>query len=329
MTPKRRAWLRAASLVAGLAVIATLAWFADPARILDAVRRVTLPALLFACALYVVAWSLRAARWRSLLGATGGGERNAPQLPYGRAVGLTIAGNAANVVLPAKLGDAIRAVAASRLAKLPIERALAAGVADRALDLTAVALLTLLAIALHPVGLSRSFLLPAGLVLAAGAIAAVAGLLYVRARDGASGRFERVERFLRALAEAGADAARRPARTAVLLAASLAVWTLETAIAFTISRAIGLDVAPAAILLAVMLANMAKAVPLTPSGLGTYELAFTEALVVSGVEPSLAATAAILDHGLKNALTLAGGGVSWLLLGPARATEPRAPAPHS
>lgn len=300
------------------AILAALLWWADPARVLDAVRTVTLPALLLASGLYAVAWLFRSARWRALLGDA---------LPMRRAFGLTVAGNAANVVLPAKLGDALRAVAAARLSKTPIERALAAGVADRVFDLSAVAALTLVAVALHPIALSRGFLLPAGLVLVAAAGAVGAGLWYARARRG-SGRLAVVERFLAALAQTAADAGRRPARTLALGAASLVVWTLEATIAFTLARALGLDLAFGAVLLAVMLANMAKAVPLTPSGLGTYEVAFSQVLVVSGVDPVLATAAAFLDHGLKNALTLAAGGVSWLLLGPSRVPEAAATSPQ-
>jgi len=68
--------------------------------------------------------------------------------------------------------------------------------------------------------------------------------------------------------------------------------------------------------LAVSVGNLAKVLPLSQGGIGLYEAAFT-GLVVSttGLPVETALAAAILDHALKNAVTLAGGGVAALALG--------------
>jgi uncharacterized membrane protein YbhN (UPF0104 family) len=61
--------------------------------------------------------------------------------------------------------------------------------------------------------------------------------------------------------------------------------------------------------------NLAKVLPLTPGGVGLYEAAFT--LLVVGLTPlssSVALGAAIVDHAVKNAVTVVGGVVSMLSL---------------
>jgi len=77
---------------------------------------------------------------------------------------------------------------------------------------------------------------------------------------------------------------------------------------------------------------------LAAGGIGLYEAAFT-GLVVSttGLPVETALAAAILDHALKNAVTLAGGGVAALALGlsptagplQATATPDRKPSPET
>ncbi|MFB6195853.1 MAG: lysylphosphatidylglycerol synthase domain-containing protein, partial [Haloplanus sp.] len=66
---------------------------------------------------------------------------------------------------------------------------------------------------------------------------------------------------------------------------------------------------------AVSVGNLAKVLPLSPGGIGLYEAAFT--LLVAGLTPVAGATAfgaAVLDHAVKNLVTVAGGVVSMLAL---------------
>ncbi len=54
--------------------------------------------------------------------------------------------------------------------------------------------------------------------------------------------------------------------------------------------------------------NLAKVLPLSPGGIGLYEAAFT--VFVAGLTPiswEVALGAAILDHAVKNIVTLVGG----------------------
>jgi hypothetical protein len=66
---------------------------------------------------------------------------------------------------------------------------------------------------------------------------------------------------------------------------------------------------------AVSVGNLAKVLPLSPGGIGLYEAAFT--VLVAVLTPATAAVAfaaAVLDHALKNGVTVVGGVVSMLAL---------------
>jgi hypothetical protein len=102
-------------------------------------------------------------------------------------------------------------------------------------------------------------------------------------------------------------------------AASLLIWTLDVLTAALVLAAFGVPTPPATLLavcvFAVSVGNLAKVLPLTPGGVGLYEAAFT--VLVAGLTPigaGVAFAAAVLDHAVKNGVTVAGGVVSMLAL---------------
>ncbi len=115
-----------------------------------------------------------------------------------------------------------------------------------------------------------------------------------------------------------------PRRLGAVFLWSLAVWALDVLTAVLVLAALvgglgGLVPAPTLLAvgaLAVSVGNLAKVLPLSQGGIGLYEAAFT-GLVASatGLPVETALAAAILDHALKNAVTLAGGGTAALAFG--------------
>ncbi|MFB6171999.1 MAG: lysylphosphatidylglycerol synthase domain-containing protein, partial [Haloarculaceae archaeon] len=69
---------------------------------------------------------------------------------------------------------------------------------------------------------------------------------------------------------------------------------------------------------AVSVGNLAKVLPLSPGGIGLYEGAFTLIVVGMTASPELTAAVAlavaVVDHAVKNVVTVAGGVASMLLL---------------
>ncbi|MFC4549048.1 MULTISPECIES: flippase-like domain-containing protein [Halorussus] len=103
-------------------------------------------------------------------------------------------------------------------------------------------------------------------------------------------------------------------------ATSLAIWTLDVVTALLVLSAFPSVELPIPLLagvcfFAVSVGNLAKVLPLSPGGVGLYEGAFT--LLVVGLTPlgwSVALGAAILDHAVKNIVTLVGGVASMFVL---------------
>ncbi len=102
---------------------------------------------------------------------------------------------------------------------------------------------------------------------------------------------------------------------------SLVIWTLDVATAIVVFAAFGIDVTlslTAVAFFAVSVGNLAKVLPLSPGGIGLYEGAFTLIVVGLTTAPALTATTvlaiSVVDHAVKNVVTILGGIVSmaWL-----------------
>ncbi|WP_335999906.1 flippase-like domain-containing protein [Halorientalis halophila] len=102
---------------------------------------------------------------------------------------------------------------------------------------------------------------------------------------------------------------------------SLVIWTLDVVTALIVFAAFGIGVTPylvAVAFFAVSVGNLAKVLPLSPGGIGLYEGAFTIIVVGLTADPELTVLTvlgiSIVDHAVKNLVTVAGGLVSmaWL-----------------
>jgi len=69
------------------------------------------------------------------------------------------------------------------------------------------------------------------------------------------------------------------------------------------------------VVLAIVIGNLIKAVPITPGGIGTYEFFVANIFILAGVAPAEATLIAVIDHLIKNLVTLAGGIISIYLFG--------------
>ena len=107
-------------------------------------------------------------------------------------------------------------------------------------------------------------------------------------------------------------------------ASSLAIWTLDVVTAILVFQAFGtgLPLVPLVALsfFAVSVGNLAKVLPLSPGGIGLYEGAFTLLVVVLApaltgvtVAASVALAVSVVDHAVKNVVTLVGGVASTLV----------------
>ena len=114
----------------------------------------------------------------------------------------------------------------------------------------------------------------------------------------------------------------RPGSFLAVTASSLLIWGIDIFTCLLVLKAFpiaGVDVSStymiSLIFLAVALGNIAKTFPITPGAIGTYEVALTAVFALGGIEPKIGFTVAVLDHIIKNSITLIGGGFALSGLG--------------
>ena len=341
---RERLTLLGTLLVFGLGA-AIIARSLDADAVIGAVTAADTTLLAVALGVYLLSWPLRGRRYGDVLAAMGRRCRT------GFLTATVFASQTANLVVPARAGDGVRAYLLKERRDVPYPTGVASLAVERAFDLVAIGALGGVALALLLLtGRSPDSGTPVGAVAPSTALAAAAGIAVVavvlsvatvavarsdrrfgpalRARVAGSGPdLSRLAGTVDAAVRFGASVrvvAADPRRLGAVFLWSLAVWALDVLTAVLVLAALvgglgGLVPAPTLLVvgtLAVSVGNLAKVLPLSQGGIGLYEAAFT-GLVVSatGLPVETALAAAILDHALKNAVTLAGGGVAALALG--------------
>ncbi|MFC7239974.1 YbhN family protein [Saliphagus sp. GCM10025317] len=305
--------------------------------VLAEVARADRRLLVGAVAVYLLSWPLRGRRYGDVLGTMYYRVGTAP---------LTAAifvSQLANLALPARAGDGARAYIIKNRWGVPYSTGGASLVVERLFDLATISALAIGATAwlalsgtaspleVFTTGGARRAVLAAsvvstatvgvGVVLAASARYGSPTGLGARLRSHTWG--DRLEPAL----EAGFQfvghlqaITRRPHSLAAVATTSLAIWSLDVVTAVLVLAAFGtgLEVFPllAVGTLAVSVGNLAKVLPLSQGGVGLYEAAFTALIVsITPIGASTALAAALVDHALKNGVTLVGGCLSAGALG--------------
>ncbi|HJK48773.1 MAG TPA: lysylphosphatidylglycerol synthase transmembrane domain-containing protein, partial [Methanocorpusculum sp.] len=106
-----------------------------------------------------------------------------------------------------------------------------------------------------------------------------------------------------------------PASLVALSLSSAIIWMMDVTICYLVSMMFGVTIPFMLVLLAIVIGNLVKAVPITPGGIGTYELALVITFEIGGVPAATATLIAVVDHLIKNLVTLAGGVVSLYYFG--------------
>ena len=301
-----------------------------------------------AAVVYVLSWPLRGVRYRDILGRIGFEERAS------FLTGAIFISQTGNLVFPARLGDTVRAYVVKTRRGVPYPSGFASLAVERVFDLLTITLLAGvvlvglaatggtadLAAALFGGAGRRAASGRTGVTVAVGVgLAAVLSVVAIVAsarseRELARGLVRRVsgEEFLSSdsYADYVIDVIERFAGDVQTVAAdapsfvrvggaSLVIWTLDVVTAYIVLLAFDVPVGAAQLLavsfFAVSVGNLAKVLPLSPGGVGLYEGAFSVLFVaLTPVGATTALGAAIVDHAVKNLVTVVGGGVSMLYL---------------
>ena len=318
----------------GLVVSGVAIWLVagsvDIGEALDVLRRADPVPLLGIVGVVAAQTVLRAWRWSILLPARADGTRVSPT----RLLPPMLVGYLGNAVLPARLGEPMRAVIAARRERTGTTEALGSVLVERLIDITTLALL----------GFAAAFVLagPAWTIQLLGIASAigVAGmivlltiglepLLRVADRLGLRDRLKVRDVAGRFAAVLGG----RSRRGTLLAAAGISVicWLLDAGSFWLAAQAVGVDLAYVAAVVVGAVSVLGTAVPSAPGYVGTFELAAAGTAVAVGVASAEALALAVVVHVATLAPLALGGAISLAAMGAnigevARAaeTQPRA-----
>ena len=259
--------------------------------------------LALAIAVCLFAWLLRGLRYKIILSGIG------IHCSFLFSTGCIFVSQTANLIVPARLGDMVRVFMLKHEYGASISQGISSIVVERVFDIVTVALLGAVSL-LFVFNVPDEFfwLIILTLVLGAGFF------IFLSISD----RFVSKNRYIGILL-AMLDQIRQVSLSVksifALSTSSIVIWLLDVFVCLLVAMMFGVSIPFAVVTLAIVVGNLVKAIPLTPGGVGTYELAVAAILTASGVEPAVATLIAVIDHLIKNLVTLGGGVIAIYFFG--------------
>lgn len=243
------------------------------------------PWYVLAPAVYVLGLAVRGLRCREIL-------RPHCDLPVATSSNIVVIGYAANNVLPARIGEVVRAYVLSKKADLTVSLSLAVTLLERIFDGLTITFLLLVSAMFSPLpAWGREVLYAAGGIFAV----AVTGVAFVMlAKDMVMNVARRLtsflpprisERILSILdrAIAATDCLRDPWLAFKVAGLSLLVWAIEGTVYMIILPAFGLPLNPVWAFMAMSVTNLGILVPSSPGYIGPFQFFCMQALGIFGV----------------------------------------------
>ena len=258
-----------------------------------------IPAYLFVgVAICLCAWWLRGWRYHTIL----------KSLNYPVSVKVSTAcifvSQTVNLVVPARLGDFVRVFILKHEYNTTYSEGVSSLVVERVFDIVTVAFLG--AVSLFFVLNAPSWFTTLIIVPLVAGVLFFAFLLFI-------GKFSSGNKYIIIILNMLHEIKRAsltPRSLLLLGISSAAAWLLDIFACVAVVMMFEQKIPFAIIVLAVVIGNLVKAVPLTPGGIGTYEPALMITFELAGVAPPVATLIAVIDHLIKNLVTLAGGVIS-------------------
>ncbi len=273
-------------LVAGLIGVRDIA---------DTLRTASPALIALSMLVYLISWPLRGIRYQQILAQIGVKE----DLNF--LVGCIAVSQSANVFIPARMGDVIRAYLLKKMKNISWITGFSSLVVERMFDILAITMIGGFAV-LGLRGMLLDQWITDVITIAGLATVAVFGILvlFLKLRTTIGGV---IDRFIREIAVVSTN----PRAFAIVFTGSLLVWLVDTLTCFVIlnafSEPIALSMIPV-IFLAIAVGNLTKIFPLTPGSIGPYEAVLTGIFSLGGIDTAIGFAAAVLDHFVKNLVTL-------------------------
>ncbi|ANA40496.1 MULTISPECIES: lysylphosphatidylglycerol synthase transmembrane domain-containing protein [Geobacter] len=309
----RRFWL---GIGISVFFVALLVRSVDGHELLRAFRGIHAGYVVAAVAVTLLSYLVRALRWKYLLSPLG-------ETRFANLCSATLIGYMANNLLPARLGEFIRAWVLARREEMEPGSVFATLVLDRLTDgftvlLFLLATLFTLQLPAGSEAIGQGLVIGGYMMLGLYAVVVVA-LVLLKRKTAASLRF--LERLLRPfparLAErviplvgsflGGVRISPRPREWWAVGSTSVAIWVLAVIPVDLVLRAFGFSFPFAVSLFILVLLVFAVMVPASPGYVGTYHAACVYGLLAFGVPRETALSAAIVIHGINYVPVIAVG----------------------
>lgn len=320
-SPSRPRWRRLAvgllgPLISAGAIVIVLQTV-DIGQTAEALADTNLAVLAPCLALIAAGIALRAMRWQRLLVPAANRA-----LPVRRIAPVVLIGYLANAVLPARLGEPIRAYLLARREGLNAFEVFGTALLERILDVAVLAVMAFLAslavgapawvVQLTGIAAAGAFLVIGALTL--GGLGPVLRFLH-RLAD--HGRFAAARMILTRLDQVAQGFGGRSQRLPVAQAAGLTVviWLVDATVCWLAARSLGSDISLAAALLVIGVGALGTSIPSAPGAIGTFELAASAAARAVGLAPPAALSLAIVVHATTLLPVALAGAAAMLAMG--------------
>jgi glycosyltransferase 2 family protein len=259
---------------------------------------------------------LRAFRWQRLLPTVG------RSVPLRRITPILLIGYLGNSVLPARLGEPIRAYLLARREGLSSFEVLGTALVERIVDVAVLSVMAFVAawavaappwvVQLTGFAAGGSFLVILALtVVGLGPAVRFLERLTHRVRvPGAGTILVRLDRFAHGF---GGQSQRIPIAQAAGL--SVPIWVVDTSTCWLVAQSLGSDLSPASALLVIAVGGLGTSIPSAPGYIGTFELAASAAARAAGLAAPAALSLAIVIHVVTLLPVALAGTVAMLALG--------------
>lgn len=259
--------------------------------------------LVLATVVCLAAWWLRGLRYRSILSSL--------EIPAG--VGFSVAcifvSQTANLIVPARLGDLVRIFILRHEYGSTASQGVSSLVVERVFDILMVAILGAVSL-LFVLNVPDWFYM----IIIVPIVAGIAFFFFLVL----AGKVSSENRFMKVVLTIVGQVREASLSLKALFflsASSIVIWLMDVLVCVFVVLMFQEQVPFAVIVLGIVIGNLVKAVPLTPGGVGTYELALALTFTLTGVPAPDAAMIAVIDHLIKNLITLGGGIVSIYFFG--------------
>ncbi len=254
--------------------------------------------LVLASGICIAAWWMRGVRYAGILSSLG--------IPAGISFSTACiyVSQTANLIVPARLGDLVRIFILRHEYRATASQGVSSLVVERVFDILMVAVLgavSLLFVLDVPGWFYTIIIVP----IAAGIV-----FFFFIVLAGRVSSKNRVVRVILSIIGQVREASLSFRALFFLSTGSLVIWLMDVLVCICVVMMFQIEVSFAVVVLGIVIGNLVKAIPLTPGGVGTYEIALALTLTLAGIPAPEAAMVAVIDHLVKNLITLGGGIIS-------------------